>query len=93
MSRTILVVNLSNNLIKLQKYVLFSLLYIFSRLSLKQVPKNKQGLFSSDVLKFIRDLLNMAFKMFSEKLSMTDCGEPPSHSPLQDGADILCSKW
>jgi hypothetical protein len=21
------------------------------------------------------------------------CGEPPSHSPLQDGADILCSKW
>jgi hypothetical protein len=22
-----------------------------------------------------------------------ECGEPPSHSPLQDGADILCSKW
>jgi hypothetical protein len=22
-----------------------------------------------------------------------NCGEPPSHSPLQDGADILCSKW
>jgi hypothetical protein len=21
------------------------------------------------------------------------CGKPPSHSPLQDGADILCSKW
>jgi hypothetical protein len=21
------------------------------------------------------------------------CGEPPSHSPLKDGADILCSKW
>jgi hypothetical protein len=23
----------------------------------------------------------------------SDCGEPPSHLPLQDGADILCSKW
>jgi hypothetical protein len=21
------------------------------------------------------------------------CGKPPSHSLLQDGADILCSKW
>ena len=21
------------------------------------------------------------------------CRKPPSHSPLQDGADILCSKW
>jgi hypothetical protein len=24
--------------------------------------------------------------------SIKDCEEPPSHSPLQDGADILCSK-
>jgi hypothetical protein len=24
--------------------------------------------------------------------SLIECGEPPSHSPLQDGADILCSK-
>jgi hypothetical protein len=24
---------------------------------------------------------------------LAKCGEPPSHSPLQDGADILCSKW
>ena len=23
----------------------------------------------------------------------TKCRKPPSHSPLQDGADILCSKW
>jgi hypothetical protein len=21
------------------------------------------------------------------------CWEPPPHSPSQDGADILCSKW
>jgi hypothetical protein len=27
------------------------------------------------------------------KWVMPWCGEPPSHSPLQDGADILCFKW
>jgi hypothetical protein len=27
------------------------------------------------------------------QLEMLECGKPPSHSPLQDGADILCSKW
>jgi hypothetical protein len=28
-----------------------------------------------------------------EKVGNSICGEPPSHSLLQDGADILCSKW
>ena len=27
------------------------------------------------------------------KQLVSGCGEPPSHSPLQDGTDILCSKW
>jgi hypothetical protein len=26
-------------------------------------------------------------------LGVEQCGKLPSHSPLQDGADILCSKW
>jgi hypothetical protein len=30
---------------------------------------------------------------FKVNLHIEYCGEPPSHSPLQDGADILCSKW
>ena len=72
MSRIILVANLSINLIKFQKYVLFSLLYMFLRLNLKQVSKTMHGLFSLDILRLVRDLLSMAFEMFNEKLSMTD---------------------
>jgi hypothetical protein len=26
-------------------------------------------------------------------MNFNNCWEPPPHSPLQDGADILCSKW
>ena len=26
-------------------------------------------------------------------LEVENCWEPPPHSPSQDGADILCSKW
>ena len=37
----------------------------------------------------IRLLQTPLFKYFLEY----KCGKPPSHSPLQDGADILCSKW
>jgi hypothetical protein len=33
------------------------------------------------------------FGNFEWGVSDLRCGEPPSHSPLQDGADILCSKW
>jgi hypothetical protein len=29
----------------------------------------------------------------NESVYLAYCGKPPSHSPLQDGADILCSKW
>jgi hypothetical protein len=33
------------------------------------------------------------WQWFLNGLATQGCGEPPSHSPLQDGADILCSKW
>lgn len=74
MFRTILLVMLSTNVIKLQEKALFSLLIMFSRYSLKRETKNKQELLALIylimVLKLVTDLLDMTFKMF--KLTTTD---------------------
>jgi hypothetical protein len=39
----------------------------------------------------VPDLLHVV--PVSDNAVFDRCGKPPSHSPLQDGADILCSKW